>query len=266
LVELVETKQSMGVGARQDLPLAKANLFRARGNLRRVNSSYQEILRSLEVILGRYPSAELKAAPDFVAVPPPIPIGLPSEILERRPDMVAAENRVRAAFFGAREARAARLPSVSLSASAGADSALSDMLGAGNLATNLGASMFAPLYSGGALKAGVEIADAQQRAALAGYAQAALRAFQEVETALTNEQLLREQEGFLQEVVTESNEAYRITRTQYDSGEVDLLTVLQTQAGLLGSRSSLIAIRNERLAQRVDLHLALGGSFEPAGE
>lgn len=263
LVDLVETRQEVGVAAPQDLPLSKANLAVAQSNLRRVKSSYQEILRSLEVLLGRYPSAELEAISEFIAVLPDIPVGLPSEILERRPDLIAAERRVAAAFFGSQEARAARLPRISLTASAGAvDSGLSNLLNASNPVTSLGGSLFAPLYSGGALKAGVEIADAQQRAVTAVYTQSVLQAFQEVETALTNEQLLSEQEAYSREVVDRSSEAYSITKAQYEGGTVDLLTLLQTQASLLSARSSLIALRNERLSQRVGLHLALGGSFD----
>ena len=264
LVELAEVRTQYGRAQPQDLPLAKSNLAGAQSNLRQIKSSYQEILRSLEVILGRYPSAELEAVSQFVAVPPPIPVGLPSEILERRPDLIAAERRVAAAFFGSQEARAARLPRITLTAGAGAvDSGLTDILNVGNPVAGLGADLFAPLYTGGALQAGVEIADAQKRAVIAVYAQTALRAFQEVEVALTNEQLFKERESFLQTAVDKGDEAYRITREQYEIGRVELLALLQTQAALLSSRSSLIAARNERLAERVNLHLALGGSFAP---
>lgn len=263
LVALVELRQKIGKAQPQDLPLAKANLAGANNNLRQIQSSYQEILRSIEVILGRYPAAELQAAPEYVAVLSPIPVGLPSEILERRADLIAAERRVAAAFFGSQQARAARLPRISLTAAAGGiDSGLADLLNVDNPVTALTANLFAPLYAGGALKAGVEFADARQRAVMAVYAQTALLAFREVETSLTNEQLLKTREAYLQEVVNKTNEAYLITHTQYAIGRLDFLTVLQVQAKLLSARSSLIAIRNERLAQRVTLHLALGGSFE----
>ena len=264
LVELTEVRTQHGLAQPQDLPLAKSNLAGAQSNLRQIESSYQEILRSLEVLLGRYPSADLEAVSQFVAVPPSIPAGLPSEILERRPDLVAAERRVAAAFFGSQEARAARLPRISLTAGAGAiDNGLADILNVGNPVVGLGGDLFAPLYAGGALQAGVEIADAQKRAVMAVYAQTALQAFQEVEVALTNEQLLKEREAFLQTAVAKGDEAYRITQAQYEIGRVELLALLQTQAALLSTRSSLIAVTNERLAERVNLHLALGGSFAP---
>ncbi|GAA5316056.1 MAG: efflux transporter outer membrane subunit [Candidatus Pelagadaptatus aseana] len=263
LVKLVTAKEQVGKAQPQDLPLAKARLAGAEANLRLVNSSYQEILRSIEVLLGRYPSAELKTVSDFAAFPPPVPAGLPSQILERRPDLRAAEQRVSAAFYGVQQAEAARLPRISLTAIGGAaDNGLLDLLNIGNPIGQLGASLFAPLYTGGALEAGVDIADAQKRGAMALYAQAALQAFREVETALANEQLYAERQIYQREVVNKSQEAFRITKAQYQVGRLDLLTVLQTQASLIGAKSDLAAITNDRLSQRVSLHLALGGSFD----
>ena len=263
LVELVETRQEIGKAQPQDLPMARAQRSAAQSNLRAVESSYQEILRSIELILGRYPSAELQAASDFVAVPPSVPAGLPAEILERRPDLIAAERRVAATFFGSQQARAARLPRISLTATGGTiDSGLVDLLGLSDPIANIGADLMAPLYAGGALQAGVEIADAQKRAVIALYTQSVLKAFKEVESALNNELLLAEQERFLKSTVDSSDEAYRITKEQYEVGRLDLLTLLQTQASLLSAKSALISIKNDRLSQRVALHLALGGSFE----
>ena len=265
--KLVETRDRVGKAQAQDLPLAKANLAVAEANLRQVESAYEEILRSIEVVLGRYPSGELETASELVAVPPPIPVGLPAELLERRPDLIASERRVAATFFGSQQARAARLPRISLTAAAGAvDSDLANLLGVGDPVVNLGANLFAPLYTGGALQAGVEAADAQQRAAMSLYAQDVLQAFQEVETALNNEGLFREREAYVQSAVDEGQEAHRITKAQYEVGRVDLLSLLQVQARLLSAKSALIAAKNERLAERVNLHLALGGSFEERAE
>ena len=157
-------------------------------------------------------------------------------------------------------AEAARLPRISLTAAGGGvDSGLADLVGITNPVAQLGANMFAPLYNGGALQAGVDIADSQQRATMALYAQKALEAFSEVEGALTNEPLLKSREERLQSALEQSEEAYARTRRQYEVGRVELLALLQTQASLISAKSALIAVKNERLAQRVDLHLALGG-------
>lgn len=263
LVSLVEKRQHVGRANPQDLSQAKARLANAEANLRLVKSSFLNIVRSIEVLLGRYPSAELAVNATYLAQLPQIPVGIPAKILERRPDLVAAESRVVAAFNLTQQSRAARLPRIKLTASAGAaDNGLTDILNTSNPIASLGANLFAPLYTGGALKAAVEEADAKQRAAMFDYAQSVLSAFQEIETALFNEQLYLERENYLREEVNHNQEAYRITEAQYKVGRVDLLSLLQNQASLLSARSSLIAVKNERLSQRVNLHLALGGSFE----
>ncbi len=130
---------------------------------------------------------------------------------------------------------------------------------------SLGAGLFAPLFAGGALAAQVEAASADQEAAIAVYGRTVLRAFQEVETSLTNERLFEERQRYLGTVVEENEQAYELAKVRYDVGQTDLLSVLQMQARWLGARISLIRIQNERLSLRVNLHLALGGSFESTG-
>ena len=93
------------------------------------------------MLLGRYPSAELETARQLVPVPPPIPVGLPSDLLERRPDLQAAERRVAAAFFEQEEARLTKLPRFTLTAAVGGGNTLSETIG------SLGAGLFAPLFT-----------------------------------------------------------------------------------------------------------------------
>ena len=101
---------------------------------------------------------------------------------------------------------------------------------------------------------------------MAAYGLNLLSAFQEVENALANERLFEERQQFLEEVVTENEKALELAQLRYEVGQIDLLSVLQMQARVLGAKASLIRVRDERLAQRVNLHLALGGSFEVAEE
>src|SRR5688572_19183119 len=122
LLRLVRTRNDIGQVGAQDVALAGADLDRARERERAFASSLQETARSLEVLLGRYPAAEVKLAPDLPPVPPPVPDGLPSELLERRPDLVAAERRVASAFYMVQSAKAARLPRITLTGSGGRSS------------------------------------------------------------------------------------------------------------------------------------------------
>ena len=261
-LKIVETRVEVGAGSPQDAYLAKADLNAARERQRQATGALTQSVRSIEVILGRYPSAELETAREFVPTPPGIPVGLPAQLLERRPDLIAAERRVAAAFQRVEAARAAKLPSVALTASGGSSSnELIDLVGASGNFFSLGANFVAPLDLGGGLEAQVQIENSQQQAALANYGSIALRAFNEVETGLTNEQLLLEREAFLTAAVENNRDALVAAKSQYDAGAIDFLSVLQMQARTLNSRISLIRIKNARLAQRVDLHLALGGSF-----
>lgn len=254
-LRLVEAKYEVGRVSMQDVHLARADLASAEEALRQARSAHEQALRALEVLLGSYPAAEIGTAPELIPVPPPIPVGIPSAILERRPDLLAAERRVAAAFFQSEEARLARLPRFTLNAGVGVTDSLSDAI------TSLGAGLFAPLYSGGAIEAQIETANADQRTAIAAYGQAVLTAFQEVETALSNEGLFAERQRFLESVVEENGKALELARMRYDVGQTDLLSVLQIQARVVAAEIALIRIRNERLSQRVNLHLALGGSF-----
>src|SRR5688572_9934618 len=265
LLHLVSVKKTVGSVGQQDVVLAGADLDRARRREREFSSSKQQVTRGLELVLGRYPSAELALAADVAAVPPPVPDGLPAELLERRPDLVAAERRVAAAFHAIQSAKAARLPKIALTASGGrSTNDLFYLLGVSPNFWQTGVGSLAPIFTGGQLRAQVDIATAEQRAALALFGQAALRAFSDVETSLANERLLEDQQRYLEGVVAQESEGLRLRQVRYKVGATDLLSVLDLQNRLLNAQLDLVVVRNERLANRIGLHLALGGGFATA--
>jgi multidrug efflux system outer membrane protein len=262
LLKLVRTKNEFGQIGAQDVALAGADLDRARQRERRFATSSQQIGRGLEVMVGRYPAFELTVARDLPTVPGPVPDGLPSDLIARRPDLVAAERRMAAAFHTIQASEAARLPRIALTAGGGRST--SDLLRLAEVGAGfwrVGADVIAPIFTGGALQARVAQANAEQQAALALYGQTALRAFSEVETSLASEELLADQQKYLESVLAQDAEALRLGRLRYDAGATDFLSVLQLQSRLLSTQFDLIAIRNDRLANRVALHLALGGGF-----
>jgi outer membrane protein TolC len=198
------------------------------------------------------------------AQPEDIPAGLPSELLERRPDVIAAERRVAAAFNRVGEAKAARLPTISLTAGVSAIS--SDLIvlkDHDNPVWNIGASLLAPIYRGGALKTQVAIRTSEQKQAVAAYASVGLRAFGEVENALAAELGARQRERILTQVAADSERALGIVQTQYRVGSTDLRFVNQRQLAFNSTQAALIRMQAEQRVQRVNLHLALGGSFQP---
>ena len=227
--------------------------------------AHEQTLRALELLLGRYPGAELQARPDLAALPGPVPAGLPLQMLERRPDLVAADRRVAAAFNRVGEAKATMLPRIILNANVAAIQ--SDILQLKsdyeNPAAGAGAKLVAPVYQGGALKTQVKIRTLEQKEAVAQFAQLALRALGDVENALAAEKTLAERNLLLARTVTDNQLALELVRTSYRVGKTDLRAVQQQQLSVYTARLALLRVQSEQLAQRVNLHLSLGGSFEP---
>ncbi|MGI9203157.1 MAG: efflux transporter outer membrane subunit [Woeseiaceae bacterium] len=259
---LVDVRYENGMGSSQDVSLARSDLASARERLVTLDGSIRDALRALEALLGRYPGADLKVRETLPVVPPPPPAGLPADLLQRRPDLVAAERRVAAAFNATNQARAARLPTITLTGEVGGVSnSLSDLLSSSNLAWAAGANLLAPLFDGGRRREGVTIATAEQEQALAAFGQAAIGAFNEIETNLDQGTVLQQRIAELEIAASEAGNAYRIARVRYDEGEEDLLNVLTIQQRGISARSSQSAVERLLLEQRVNLNLALGGGW-----
>ena len=263
VLRITQERLRVGSGNEQAVAQARANVGPYRDGLRQVDFAREQALRALELLLGRYPAAEIRVAEQLPPMPAAVPVGVPSQLLERRPDVVAAERRVAAAFDRVGEAKAAQLPRISLTA--GGSSVSSDLLvlkDTSNPVWSLGANLIAPLYQGGALRAQVEIRSAEQKQAVADYARTGQRAFAEVEGALSAENALRDREAILGANIADNERALELSQIQYRVGTIDLSAVEQRQLALYAARSSLLRLRTERLAQRTNLVLALGGGFD----
>jgi NodT family efflux transporter outer membrane factor (OMF) lipoprotein len=259
---LADSRRKVGAGSDLEVLQASANLQSFRDSARQLELGYQQALRALELLLGRYPAADIEVAAQLVSVPPPAPSGLPSALLERRPDVRAAERRIAAAFDLAQEAQAARLPRLALTAGASRiSSELFVLQDRPNPVWSIGANLTAPLFHGGALKAQVQVRTAEQKAAVAAYAQVALQVFNEVENALASEFALRERVPILEQAVQDNQKALDLEEVRYRVGSSDLRAVTQQQLALYAARTTLLRVRSEQLVQRVNLHLALGGDF-----
>jgi len=254
-LEVADAMQIIGKGTERDVHLARAAVASAGEAARYAKSAYENSLRSLELLLGRYPSADMETAKTLVAVPPPIPAGIPSEIMERRPDLIAAEHKVAEAFYKQNEAEMLHLPRFRFSLGLGVNS-INDAI------SGLAAGLFAPLYTGGEIEGKVDVATAKQKEAIAAYAQVALKAFKEVESSLASEDHLLKREEFLEIEVNSNKKAYEQTNLQYEIGQISMLDVLTVQNKWIASRIAELDMASKRLANRVNLHLALGGSFE----
>jgi outer membrane protein TolC len=197
-------------------------------------------------------------------MPPPPPAGVPLQMLERRPDVIAAERRVAAAFNRVGEAKAARLPKISLNLNFGAfDSEILQLQeDFENPTGGIGGRLLAPLYQGGALTAKVEIRTLEQKEAVADYARIALRALSDVENSLAASQTLATRVSLLTDALSEQTRALDLTQTRFRVGRADMRAVEQQRLSTQNAQLALLAVRADELAARVNLHLALGGSFE----
>jgi NodT family efflux transporter outer membrane factor (OMF) lipoprotein len=249
----------VGAASRLDADVAEANLFLAEDAVSQSEAALLEALKALEVLVGRYPASELAVARELPGVPTPPPVGVPAQLLERRPDLLAAERRVASAFHGTEATRAARLPRVTLSASLGA------LLDPTESIWSFGALVLAPLYTGGELESAVREATAEQELALAEYVSVALDAFREVESALANESILTQRQAQLESAEERMRSAGRIAQDRYEAGIIGILDLTQVRRQDFATRSQVLRVRTGRLRQRIGLYLALGGSFDRLG-
>lgn len=262
LLELVETRQSLGKDSQLDVVDTRAQLDIARADLVRLRQEYDQIRRALEVLLGRYPGAEIEAAASFPPMPPAAAAGVPASLLSARPDILAAEQVVFAGFYGKQAAELALLPDFSISLSGGRlGSALLSLLSLNPWLVSAGIGMTIPIYEGGAQVAQIKIADARQAAAIAHYGAVVLGAFNEVENALAGEQFLLERLPLEERSLTNRTRAVEIAKLQYQAGRRDMLWVGNLQASELQTAASVVQLRAAQRVNRVKLYLALGGNY-----
>jgi outer membrane protein, multidrug efflux system len=263
LLDLVEAKAEAGQLGQLEVSEARARLYEAESQVLNAEGLYAEARRNLEVLVGRYPAATIEVHSEFVPVPLPVPAGLPAALLERRPDVLASWRRVQAAFQSLQAAKLSLLPSFQLHLGGGLlDDPVLSVLQKNPTYLNFGIDLLAPIFNGGELRAQVGIANAQKREAVALLGRAALNAFKEVETALTNEVLLAGNIEVLQKADAARTESTRIAKDKFQAGAIDLLPVLQLQAAQLAVRAEVIKAQSARLENRIQLHLALGGGWD----
>lgn len=263
LVELAGERQRVGIGNDYDVAVAEASLATFRDAAEQLDLALRQAVQAVETLVGRYPATELQVAASLPDLPGPVPAGLPSELLERRPDVVAAERRVAAAFYRVEETKAARLPTIKLTGSVSSISSdLVELKERDDPVWGWGGRAVVPLYLGGQLEAQVKVRTAEQKEAVAQFGRAGANAFAEVEQALSAGFALDARVPLLVQAVTENTRALDLARTRYRIGSDDLRAVEQQQIKLFSARSSLLRVQSEQLVQRVNLHLSLGGSFE----
>ena len=265
LASLAGDRLRVGVGDEYEAALAQANVESFRDTARSLALAYENALRALEMLIGRYPAAAVEVAATLPLWPGDVPVGLPAELLERRPDLVAAERRVAAAFYRTEEAKAARLPRISLVANLTTlSSEMFVLKSRDNPVFSAGAGLVQPIFLGGYLQSQVDARTAEQKAAIADYGKVSAKVFGEVEGALSAGFASAEREEILKRSERDNERVLELANVRFRVGSGDLRGVQQQQLALYSVRVALLRVQSERLVQRVNLHLALGGGFESA--
>lgn len=265
LIKLEETRQRVGNTDGTAVSTAREALAARQDSLEQLKLAETQTQRALELLLGRYPAAELAVAGNMPAMPEAVPAGLPSQLLERRPDIISAERKVAASFYMVEEAKAARLPAIKLTAGVNSiDSSLFVLADRNNPVWSMGAGIVAPLFTGGALQAQVEAKTAEQKAAVAAYTAAGQRAFADVENALAANVTLQTRAKQLDARVLENRRQVELANHRLRVGSIDRRALINEELGLIAVQGEQLRVQSDARVQRVNLHLALGGDFAPS--
>lgn len=259
-LDIIERGYDRGLYKALDVRLARSSLLNAQGRKQNFLKIQDEATRLLESLLGRYPSASLELPAQLPNVTQTLPNSVPSSLLDRRPDIIAAEHRFYASDQRMLKARKNMFPTIQISGSGGTSTQkLNEIFNPEFLIWNIAGNLTQPLFHGSQLFAERSQAEARVKQAAADYAQVVLTAFQQVETTMAAEKWLKNQQDLLQAEVKESTEAERLAEDDYITGLTDIITLLEAQRRAFDSENSLLELRKQRLQNRVNLYLALGG-------
>lgn len=260
-LQLIDLRYRKAQSSALDLVQQQESIAALQTQLPDFESTEQQLRHELAILLGKAPQSDLQLIHNELPELPPLPeTGLPAELLARRPDIRAAGMRVKVADWQLTEARADRLPAITLSADL-----YSTVTGFSTLleewALDLAASVTAPLFDGGYRKAEVDYYNAVIDEKLAAYKETVLEAIREVEDALISEAKLQEELKALSNQYKLAEKALKVARKRYQAGQSTYLTVLTEQQSVESLQQSLVSQKLALLTNRVELYRALGGSW-----
>jgi NodT family efflux transporter outer membrane factor (OMF) lipoprotein len=260
---LTENRYAAGVAAKADVVQAQTQLETTRAQAIDIGIQRAQLEHAIALLLGKAPADFSIPAAPIVSMLPQVPIGIPSDILERRPDVASAERTMAAANAQIGVAKAAYFPSLTLSASTGyLATQFAELLTAPSFLWALGpAALAQTLFDGGARKAQTEQAIASYEAAVAAYTQTVLTSFQQVEDTLAALRILAEEAQVQDAAVKAARESVVLTTNQYKAGTVSYLNVITAQSIALANERTALGIRGQQLNGAVSLIKALGGGW-----
>jgi NodT family efflux transporter outer membrane factor (OMF) lipoprotein len=264
-LRLTQDRFGSGVASQADVVQAETQLKTTQAQAIDVGVQRAQLEHAIAILMGQAPSSFTLPAAPLAATPPAIPVGVPSELLERRPDIAAAERRVAAANAQIGVAVAAFYPTITLNASSGFESSsLAQWFTAASHFWSVGPGISQTVFDGGLRHAQTDAARAAYDATVATYRQTVLSSFQAVEDNLAALRILEQENGVQDDAVNAAQKSVNLTTDQYKAGTVSYLNVITVQTIALTDEVTAIQIRGRRMAAAVLLVQALGGGWTEA--
>ena len=263
VLSAIKARMDVGTATALDLAQQESIVASQRASIPALEQSQQQASVLVASLLGRTPESMVVTGGSLERLRlPKVQPGLPSQLLLRRPDLAAAEARLQSAQGNIKAARAAFLPSISLSTQSGlGSSTLANLLRPEALAASLAAGLVQPIFNGDQTEGQLRQAQGRQIELLADYRKVIVTALADVENALIAVRLTSEHEDLQARVVASARRAYEITEQRLQEGTIDVVTLLNTQLTLFQAQDNLTLIRYQRLQALVSLFQALGGGF-----
>lgn len=263
-LQITQNRFNVGIAARTDVLQAQTQLASARSDALTLQRQRAQFEHAIAILLGKAPSAfTLAAQPDWKVAVPDVPVGVPATLLQRRPDIAAAERAVAAANAEIGIARAAYFPNIGLSGSLGTGgSRVGDLFSLSNAAWSFGLSAAQSIFNAGATRAAVAGAEARHAAAVARYRQTVLTAFADVEDQLAATRVLAQQQDLRRQASEAADLVEQQILNRYRAGQVGYTEVVQAQVTALNARRSLVQVQSDRQTVAVALIQSLGGGWQ----
>lgn len=269
-LDLTQRRYDAGIATSLALRTARSQVASARALQAQAQDSLLIASRRLQEIMGRYPDGTLRAEGELPHLEQLAAAGAPADLLERRPDVLAAEDRMRAAGFRVHEARAAMLPRLTLTGTAGAtdsgpNPSINNIDDSANMITNLIAGLSMPIFNGGALMAESRASVADRRAAASDYVRTSIAAWREVEGTISADQSLEVREREFTTAAEEARAAQDLAEREYSRGVATLFELIDAYTRRIDAERGMITARAARVSNRISYHVALGGGARTGG-
>ncbi|MBN8743235.1 MAG: efflux transporter outer membrane subunit [Thiomonas arsenitoxydans] len=264
-LQITDNRYKAGVGTAADVASARTQLLQAQTSLTDLGVTRVQLQNAIAVLVGKPPAEFSLPASDTLPEVPAIPAGIPAQLLQRRPDLAAAQAQVQAANAQIGVAQTAWFPNLTLSAQGGSQAArIAELFSAPSLFWSIGPQLAATLFDGGLRRAQEQSSQAAYRQTVANYRQSVLTALQQVEDNLAAQRILALEAQQQAEVVQAAEVSLRLAENQYKAGTAPYLNVITAQTTATSARNAQLTLLNRRYAASVSLIQALGGGWGAA--